>query len=202
MVLPGEAPPGGGVGFRFEKEFHTMRQLLGVLAMFVGVVAMPALAAETKFNLSGENTKIGFVGTKPDGKHVGGFKTLMGTATVDKDPTTLKIEVEIDMDSTYTDEKKLTLHLKSPDFFGVKTHPRAKFVTTRVEKGTDGYTVTGDLTLAGKTKSITFPARIATGDGLTLDSSFKINRHDFGISYGKGKIDDDVSLTVKVKASK
>ncbi|HVK13833.1 MAG TPA: hypothetical protein VM597_34140, partial [Gemmataceae bacterium] len=44
-----------------------------------------AVAADTKVALTGENTKITFVGTKPDGKHEGGFKALTGTATVTGD---------------------------------------------------------------------------------------------------------------------
>ena len=42
-----------------------------------------------------------------------------------------------------------------------------------------------------------WPVRLT---GATLDSEFKINREDFGMSYGKGKIDDEVGLAVEVKA--
>ena len=34
---------------------------------------------------------------------------------------------------------KLTGHLKSPDFFSVKDHPTAKFVSTKIDKGANGY---------------------------------------------------------------
>jgi polyisoprenoid-binding protein YceI len=73
----------------------------------------------------------------------------------------------------------------------------------RICRVEEGYTITGDLTLCGKTKSITFPAKMTLKeDALTLESSFKINRMDFGMTYGKGKIDDEVTLTVRVKAGK
>lgn len=179
-----------------------MRQLFGLTALVLA--ASVALAADGKFSLTGENTTIQFVGSKAEGKHDGGFKKITGTATVaDGDPTTAKIELEIDVDSIYTDTGKLTNHLKSPDFFEVKKYPKAKFVSTKVAKSDDGYTVTGALTLHGKTKTISFPAKIkATDDGLTLTSDFKIDRHDFGVSFGKGKIHDDVALKVSVKATK
>ena len=178
------------------------RRLFALLA--AAVLAVPVLAADTKFALDGDNTKVKFVGTKPGGKHEGGFKKLTGTATVTGDDlASVKLEVEIDLNSTYTDTEKLTAHLKSPDFFGVKTNPKSKFVSTKVEKGDDGYTVTGDLTLNGKTASVSFPAKIALADGtLTLTSEFKIKRQDFGITYGDGKIDNDVSLKVSLKAKK
>lgn len=159
--------------------------------------------ADEKFTLSGENTKIEFVGSKTDGKHTGGFKKLTGTASIDGDVSTLKVEVEIAMDSTYADDEKLTAHLKSPDFFGVKAHPKATFKSTKVAKSDAGADITGELTLNGKSKEITVPAKVESKDGvLTLNSEFKIDRNDFGIVYGKGKIDSEVALKVAISAKK
>jgi polyisoprenoid-binding protein YceI len=173
---------------------------------FLGLLAAAALAplalADTKFTLTGANTTIQFVGSKINGKHEGGFKEVAGTAALTGgDPATLKIEAEIDLNSTYTDAPRLTAHLKSPDFFGVKNNPKSTFVSTKVEKEGGGYRVTGDLTLNGKTKSVTFPAQISAGpDGLTLTSVFSLNRQDFGVSYGKGIIKDDVAINLSIKA--
>lgn len=165
------------------------------------LVAVPAAAAE-KYALSGDNTKVEFIGTKPNGKHVGGFKKLSGTVTVTDGA--VQIETEIDTTSLHSDDRsgKLTQHLKSPDFFGVKDHPTAKFKTTKVEKKDTGYTVTGELTMIGKTKEVSFPAEIQAGDTFVLKAEFKINRHDWGMSYGKGMIDDDVTIKVNVDAKK
>jgi polyisoprenoid-binding protein YceI len=166
------------------------------------LVLAPVLASAADFPLSDKNTTITFVGTKPNGKHEGGFKKVSGTASVqNKDLTTLKITLDIDMNSLYTDEPKLTGHLKTGDFFGVKANPKSKFVSTKVEKAGDEYKITGDLTMVGETKSVTFPATVAvTADGLTLSSSFTIDRTQWGMKYGKGKIDDNVKLTVSVKS--
>ncbi len=178
-----------------------MRKMSGLLVL---VLATSVTFADTKFSLDGKNTKIEFVGTKAEGKHDGGFKSLTGSAALTgTDATTLKLDIDIDMTSTYTDNAKLTNHLKSPDFFGVKKNPKAKFVTTKVAKTDKGYTITGDLTLAGTTKSVSFPVDLAvSGDNLTIKSAFKIDRNDFGISYGKGKIDPDVTIKVTVSAAK
>ena len=178
------------------------RALMTVLAL--GLAAAVTSAADTKYALTGDNTAITFTGTKAKGKHDGGFKKLTGTATVtDGDLTKLKIEVEIDADSIYSDDTKLTSHLKGPDFFGVKDNPTATFKSTKIEKTDKGFNVTGDLKMLGKTKSVTFPATIAaTGDTLTITSDFKIDRTDWGMTYGKGQIDNPVSLKLEVKAKK
>jgi polyisoprenoid-binding protein YceI len=158
----------------------------------------------TDFPLTGGNTKVEFVGTKPNGKHTGGFAKLDGKATVEAtEPASLKIDVTIETDSLYSDDPKLTAHLKAPDFFSVKDYPKATFKSTKVEKTAAGYAVTGDLTLLGKTKSVTMPAAVtATADALTLKSEFRINKTDWGMTYGKGKIDDEVTLKVNVTAKK
>lgn len=169
-------------------------------ALAMAVLATGVLMG-ADYPLTGTNTTIKFVGAKPNGKHEGGFKTVTGTATVGDDLAQLKISLEIDMNSLYSDNPKLTSHLKSPDFFGVKSNPKSKFVSTKVEKDGADYKVTGDLTMLGQTKSISFPAQIAVKDGaLTLSSKLTIDRTQWGMTYGKGKIDDEVALTVSVNA--
>jgi polyisoprenoid-binding protein YceI len=179
-----------------------MRRILCV-SVFAFVLA-PMLTIAADFPLSGDNTTVKFVGTKPKGKHEGGFKTVTGKASVEgADVTTLKIALDIDMSSIYTDTAKLTDHLKTNDFFAVKDNPKSKFVSTKVEKDGDNYKVTGDFTLLGATKSITFPATVAVDkSGLTLSSSFMIDRTRWGMTFGAGKIDNDVKLTVNIKTAK
>lgn len=176
------------------------RQVFLVAALTAVVTAVGAGAAEIA--LTGKNTTITFVGTKPNGKHDGGFKEVSGTASFTaQDPASLKLNVVIDMESLFADNPKLASHLKSPDFFGIKSNPKSKFVSTKVEKAGDGYKVTGDLTMCGQTKAVTFPAQITTsGDALTLASKFAIDRTQWGMTYGKGKIDDEVKLSVSVNA--
>ena len=177
-----------------------MMRSLSAAVLMVSLVSL--VAAEPKSHpLTGDNTKVTFGGSKKDGKHEGGFKTVTGTYVVEgTDPTTGKISVEIDCESMYSDNEKLTAHLKSPDFFEVKEYPRAKFVSTKITRGDKGYTVTGDLTLRGMTKPVTFPADITvTEGGVAMTSKFTIDRNVWGITYGKGKIDDAVLLSVTVK---
>ncbi len=168
------------------------------------LLASPVTAADVKVALDGENTAVEWVGSKSDGKHEGGFKRIAGTATASStDPATLKLDVTIATNSIHSDNEKLTAHLKSPDFFDVRRFPKITFQSTKVEKTEKGHKVTGDLTLLGKKKSISFPAKIAVTDGgLTLDAQFKIDRTQFGMNYGEGQIANDVALDVKIKPKK
>ena len=157
-------------------------------------------AADVK--LTADNTKVEWTGTKPGGKHTGGFKTITGSVT-GSEPTAAKIDVTFTTDSLYSDNPALTTHLKSPDFFDVKTHKTAGFKSTKVEKDGAKYKVTGDLTLCGKTKSISFPADITMAGGkLSLAGEFSIDRLAFGCGekVPSSKVDDKVTLSVKVDA--
>jgi len=177
-----------------------MRMLFAAVAALA--FSLPAVAADTKVNLTGDNTKITFVGVKPDGKHDGGFKKLDGTATVtDGNLETLKIEVNIDTDSLYSDEPsgKLTGHLKSADFFGVKDNPKATFKSTKVEKGDKTYTITGDLTMLGVTKPITFEMKTEMERSMFYTAfTFTLKRKEFGMTFGGNTINDDVIVNVTV----
>jgi len=157
--------------------------------------------------LTPENTTIAFVGSKVTGKHDGGFKQLKGTLDLVREKLeSSRITADIDMNSIYTDTGNLTNHLKSADFFDVAKFPTATFVTTGIESGSHDakakdatHTVTGNLTLHGVTKSISFPSKIAVaGDKFNLDSEFFINRKDFGINY-PGKANDLIRDEVVIK---
>jgi polyisoprenoid-binding protein YceI len=178
-----------------------MKTFLLILA--ASSLSVSALRADDH-KLSGDNTTIKFTGSKKDGKHEGTFKKLEGTLSVNAaDMAKSKLEVTIDIASISTDAEKLTAHLKSPDFFDAKRFPQAKFVSTDIKADKDAkdkYTVTGNLTMHGKTHAVTFPATSVTaGDTTTVSGEFEINRNDWDISYSKGTINDAVKLSLEVK---
>jgi len=158
-------------------------------------------ASADDIKLTAENTKIEFTGTKTDGKHTGGFKKLTGTAS--GPAAELKLEVTIEISSMFSDDDKLTGHLKSPDFFNAKEFPKAMFKIIKTEKSDKGFKHTGDLTMLGKSKPVAFEsATKVEGGALMLASEFKIKRSEWGMTYGTGKIDDDVALKITVDTSK
>lgn len=173
--------------------------------------ATTASSTPTKFDVKGtalpisaENSKVEFTGSKVTGKHDGGFKAFTGTIDlVNNKAEDSKVAVDIDVNSIFTDDEKLTGHLKTADFFDVEKFPKASFVSTKImpdaAKGAGFYTVTGDFDLHGQKKSITFPAKITVGDDkVEVDAEFSINRKDFGIVYA-GKTDDLIRDDVVIK---
>ena len=168
-------------------------------------------AGGTKYAFT-PNSKIGFVGAKVTASHPGGFKTFNGYFTVkDGAPVGNEHKVTIDMSSTFADggdadsSAKLTGHLKSPDFFDVGKYPQSTFDVTELKKNSDtNYTVSGNFTLHGVTKNISFPATVAKdGETVKISSEFNINRKDFGIKYPgmpDNLIKDEVVIKLDLEA--
>jgi len=167
--------------------------------------ATPATAPKGEaLTISAENSKVEFTGSKVTGKHDGGFKQFSGAIDlVNNKVEESSVYVDIDATSVFTDADKLTEHLKSGDFFEVEKFPKASFRSTKIEadttKGAGNYLVTGDLTLHGVTKSVSFPAEIKiSAEDVSVSSEFAINRKDFGIVYA-GKADDLIRDDVVIR---
>ena len=147
------------------------------------------------------NSKIEFVGAKVTASHPGGFTDFAGKVDLADPIEQSRIGVTIQTASLFADKEKLTKHLKSPDFFDVEKFPTATFESTEIKKEGEGHVITGDLTLHGVTKRISFPATIAATDSeVSANAEFSINRKDFGIMYA-GMPDDLIRDLVVIKLS-
>lgn len=168
-----------------------------------------AAAPGKELAVKGEpDSKLGWVGGKASGDtHEGGFKTFTGKVTLGEDGKVSAISFDVDTTSVYSDVDKLTTHLKSKDFFEVEAHPKATFASTAIKEKAEGentHEVTGNMTIRGITKELTFPAKITVADGkVEATSTFKMERTQFGIVY-KGQadnlIDNEVVLKLKLVA--
>ena len=173
------------------------------------VASQPATAQGQKYVITPQNSQIAFVGSKVTGSHNGSFGDFSGQIDYNGTPEQSRVNINIKSESITTDTPDLTKHLKTADFFDVAKFPESTFVSTAIKAGGDGgasHTVTGNLTLHGVTKSVTFPATInVTPEVATVDSTFSINRKDFGINYAgaaDNAIRDNVVMTLKIRASK
>ncbi len=176
----------------------------------VTTAAAGSTTGTVRYDIDPSTSKVEWVGSKVTGKHEGGFKTFAGSVShVDGSLEKSSVTVDIDTSSLYSDSEKLVGHLKSADFFDVSKFPKASFASTQVKAGGDKgatHTVTGNLTLHGVSKSITFPATIkTTSGGIDVDAEFAINRKDFGLVYA-GKPDDlirdDVVIKLTIRSQK
>jgi polyisoprenoid-binding protein YceI len=168
-----------------------------------------APATAERYSITPENSKIEFIGAKVTGHHNGSFGKFNGTVDYAGQPEKSRVRITIEVDSITADDPKLTAHLKTPDFFDVAKFPQTTFESTEITPGGESgatHTIKGNLTMHGVTKSIAFPAKIAVApDAITVDSTFAINRKDFGINYAGASdnlIRDDVALTLRVRATR
>jgi polyisoprenoid-binding protein YceI len=149
--------------------------------------------------------------------YYGLFGDVAGTLVLD--PANLaaaKVDVTIPVASVTTASKALTDHLlragkdgAAPDFFGAAPAP-ARFVSTSVKADGMMATITGDLTLNGVTKPVTFQAEF-TGAGTNpfngkatvgFEAETEIKRSDFGVNYGIPFVSDEVELDISVAFEK
>jgi polyisoprenoid-binding protein YceI len=153
-------------------------------------------AAET-LKVDTATSKVDFVGSKDNGKHVGGFKKVEGTAVVNHEtPSNSSLKLAIDTKSIWSDDDKLTAHLSNADFFNVREFPTITFESTKVTVKDDNVgEIVGKLTMLGKTVETTVPVTVESMDAeLHLHAKFKIDRTLWGMKYGVGKIKNEVDL--------
>ena len=167
--------------------------------LFAAMFALSPAYAEN-WTLDAEKSKIDFVGKKPDGAHKGGFKGFKSEVKADlENPQNGSMKLEIEAESLWSDDPKLTEHLKNPDFFDVKKYPTIKFESTKIDMQGEEGTITGKLTLLDKTIEVKVPVKAEVSDSsVKVIADFKIDRTKWGMNYGKGKIDDEVSLKAEL----
>ncbi|HEX9010885.1 MAG TPA: YceI family protein [Holophagaceae bacterium] len=187
---------------------HPFRVLLAALAL----AALPA-SAQDVYKIDPVHSQVAFQIRHFVSKVSGRFAKFSGEIRVDtKDITKSSVEVTIDAASINTDNQTRDNHLKSPDFFDVAKFPTITFKSTAVKEVAKGkLEITGDFTLHGVTKQITFPITNAgTAKGMQpgsvvagfTDGALTINRNDYGIKTFPGVLGDDVAISLDVEADK
>lgn len=142
-----------------------------------------------KKEVNTETSKVTWKAYKVTGSHTGTVDLQSGALMFDGDKLTggefvvdMPTLISTDLDGEY--KGKLEGHLKSDDFFGVATHPTSKLVFTNVTaSGKNSYKVTGDLTIKGITKPITFDVSIY---GSKATATLKVDRAEYDVRYGSG----------------
>ncbi len=129
------------------------------------------------------------------------------------DVTKSKVSVLINPASISTNNETRDKHLKSPDFFDVEKYPEITFNSTKIEKTADGLVMTGNLTMRGVTKEVSFPFVINGpitdpwgNQRFGTEASLTINRQDYGVSWNKvldsGGLTagNDVKIDIQIEA--
>lgn len=173
-----------------------------------------AKGAGTEFRIVAEKSGVQWIGSKLSSKHKGTISIQEGEFWV-KEGLLSAGRIVMDMNSiTVTDlegkdKEDLETHLKDTDFFETHEFPTGKFIITEVATADDPtftHLITGNLSLKGISKRITFPAVVnIDGDNLIANANFNIDRSKWGIVY-KGRLDnairDEINLNIMVQAVK
>jgi polyisoprenoid-binding protein YceI len=187
---------------------------IGALALAAGAFAQPA-----RWEIDPVHSNASFTVRHLMVSNVRGeFTKLAGALDVaGNDPTTAKVSVTIEAASVNTREPKRDDHLRSADFFDVAKFPTLTFVSKKIEGAGEGrLKMTGDLTIHGVTREVTFDVDSLTppmkdpwgGTRAGAHATATINRKDFGLVWNKAleaggvMVGDDVKITLDVELVK
>jgi polyisoprenoid-binding protein YceI len=175
------------------------------------LAALPARGAEA-YNLDPAHTGISFKISHLGLSSVfGTFKDVSGAFTVDdQNPANSSFGMTIKTHSIDTSNVKRDEHLRGADFFNVKQFPALTFKSTAVKPVDGCLEVTGDFTLHGETKPITFllkggrKATDPTGAHRTgYSTELTLKRSDYGVGAAKfaGALGDEVFISISFEGT-
>lgn len=148
----------------------------------------------------------------------GEFSKVTGLANLDEnDLTRSTVEVNVDTTTVNTREPQRDAHLRSADFFDVARYPTITFRSKRITPTGNGkFKMTGDLTIHGVTREVTFdvegptpPIKDPQGNvRVGASAAARINRKDFGLLWnaalegGGVVVGDQVAIAIEVELVK
>jgi len=124
----------------------------------------------------------------------GELPDVTGTVVAnEEDPSQSKIDVQIKAHTLSTKNDQRDAHLRSADFLDTENFPDITFKSTKIVRtGDDTLDITGDLTIRGTTRPVTFKAEV-TPEVPSPFGGFKrgatalgqINREEFGVMWNQ-----------------
>jgi len=182
-----------------------------ILSLALAGLAVSGRAAPDTWKIDPAHSSIGFTVRHFVSKVPGIFSKFEGSLTFDPaNPSASKAEALIQTASVNTNQEKRDAHLNTEDFFLTSKFPTITFKSKSWTKiNEDTFSVVGDLTIKDVTKQVTLETKllgIGPGSGgKTLsgwEAKTKVDRRDFGITYGPGVVGNDVEITINIEAVK
>jgi polyisoprenoid-binding protein YceI len=134
----------------------------------------------------------------------GAFREFEGTLDLDERRAYGTVETaSLDTNNDRRDE-----HLRSPAFFEAAEHPELRFESTQIRaRGEHSFEIEGDLTIRGVTNPIVLQAELQgsetdpwSHERIELQATGKLDRSDWGITYGRMLISERVELRLAIAA--
>lgn len=180
------------------------RGILAVLLMGISLVAQDVYSADVTH--SDVSFKIRHLLSKTAGRFT---KFEAEIVHQPKNISASSVTFTIDAASINTDNVSRDTHLRSQDFFDAPKYPTLSFVSRKVSAGSlpGQMTVIGDLTMHGVTQTLTIPVTFLGSQTSPFkdvragfETTFAINRYDFGMTYAKGVVGETVEISINVEA--
>ena len=177
-----------------------------IKSLFITILAITTLAAFTTQDeiLTSSKTHIWFFSSTPvEDITAHNYKAI---STLDADNG--EVVFSVPMQSFEFEKALMQKHFNGKDFLDTKGFPKAKFVgkVSDISKvdfskaGTYPVTVEGDMTIKGKTNSVSEPGTIEVGSDGTIHakSKFDLTLSDYGIAFEKGKPSTNIAKTIEI----
>ena len=185
------------------------------LILSASAFAAPAKYEPAAYSVDPMHSKVGFeiphlVISSVEGR----FTKYDGTFTLAEPFEKSSFKASVDVASIDTAEKKRDEHLVSPDFFDAKKFPKMTFESTEVKGTPEAFKLTGNLTIHGVTKKVTFDSKylgsVVDGYGnqkVAFHGTTKISRKEFGLVWSQAVeagpiVGDDVTINLNIQAGK
>jgi hypothetical protein len=173
-----------------------------------GEAQTPSEGSGSEYAMTPDASVIMWRGVKPGGEHVGTVAAEKGVLMVENGEITGGSMV-IDLNTIENEDlegdmnARLVGHLKSEDFFYTEQYPKAEFEVVTIEEYTgeapeEGidptHMITGNLTMRGETKSISFPAMVKIEDNriIAKTNEFAIDRTKWGVNFKSRSVFDNL----------
>lgn len=162
--------------------------------------------AKDTYSIDTGKSSVKWTGKSVKGGHFGNIRISEGSFVSDgKSITSGNVTIDMtsitDLDMQEANrQERLINHLKSDDFFSVEKFPEAKLAITGSKPGKAGQIdVTGNLTIKGITKPVTFPVTLKSqGSGLEAEGTIAVDRILYDIKYRSKSVLDPAALADKL----
>lgn len=167
----------------------------GVLLMSSAYVSITSQEWKIKDDFS-----IKFTSKDPSGI----FKDFKGTINFDEnDLAASKFDLSIDVSSISTGNGMMNKKAQIEEWFDATKYPQIKFVSTKIEKSANSYSVVGSLKIKGIAKDIKIPLNYSkTIDGAKFSGVFNVKRSDYKVGHKGDIVPDVMKIEFSVPVSK
>lgn len=191
-----------------------MNRLPSLLALALLLPAMAA-AEPTVYKVDADHSGVNFKIRHFVSSVSGRFRDFDGVIRYDKqNPAASSVEFTVKAASIDTASNDRDEDLRSKNFFEVAKYPTLTFTSTRVvPKDADTLEVTGNLTMHGVTREITFPVQllgtvaVPGSEKAGFEATFTVNRKEFGINWNNildsgPVLGDEVRVSIEIEANR